>query len=32
MPTAFLTRRDVSMPRLSVSTNLDRDSAQEVHE
>jgi hypothetical protein len=32
MPTAFLTRRDVSLPRLSVSTNFDRDSAKEVRE
>lgn len=32
MPTAFLPRRGVSLPRLSVHTNFDRDSAKEVHE
>lgn len=30
MPTAFLTRRDVRLPQLSVNTNFDRDSAKEV--
>lgn len=32
MPTAFLSRKAVRMPRLSVYTNIDRDSAKEVHE
>jgi hypothetical protein len=32
MPTAFLSRKAVRMPRLSVYTNFDRDSAKEVHE
>lgn len=32
MPTAFLTRRGVSLPQLSVLTNFDRDSAIEVRD